>query len=273
VRPGDQIRTNVDGALSVADLTTALEVPHLIHLSTLFVGGSHSKPFTERDLDRGQVFRCAYERSKWEGERRLRQWAEDTRTRLSVVRPGIVVGCSATGATLTFPHLYGFLRAFHRYLAHRSPGDVLTVPLAADAALPLVCGDWVSEVVENLTTSRVESNASNDGETLHLFDPEGPSLGDLCTAMSGFNCEDWIDFQPDANPSEIVPPSTARALWAWIQGHLPYLSASGQFECAQTLSWARERDLHPPRLDWAVLGRLRGFWESETQPMELKVPA
>ena len=39
-----------------------------VHVSTAYVAGTHPEPFGESDLDRGQEFRNAYERSKFEAE-------------------------------------------------------------------------------------------------------------------------------------------------------------------------------------------------------------
>ena len=111
------------------------------HVSTAYVAGTHPGRFTEDDLDVGQDFRNAYERSKFEAEQQVRARSGDVPTQ--VVRPSIVVGDSHTGWTPAFNVLYWPLRAFARGTypvlpARRSaPVDVVPVDYVADAVLAL----------------------------------------------------------------------------------------------------------------------------------------
>src|SRR5262245_12240281 len=65
------------------------------HISTAYVAGTHRGGFGERDLDRGQGFRNAYERTKFEAESLVRSRAPSLP--VQVLRPSIVVGDSASG--------------------------------------------------------------------------------------------------------------------------------------------------------------------------------
>jgi long-chain acyl-CoA synthetase len=112
-----------------------------VHVSTAFVAGTHAGHFGEDDLDVGQGFRNAYERSKFEAERLVRERAGTLP--VQVVRPSIVVGDSRSGWTPAFNVLYGPLRAFasgaYPVIPARraSPVDVVPVDYVADGILRL----------------------------------------------------------------------------------------------------------------------------------------
>src|SRR5438093_7590088 len=85
---------------------------YLVHVSTAYVAGTHAGTFGEQDLDCGQGFRNAYERSKFEAELMVQEHRASLP--VQVVRPSIVVGDSRTGWTPAFNVVYGPLRAFSR---------------------------------------------------------------------------------------------------------------------------------------------------------------
>jgi long-chain acyl-CoA synthetase len=111
------------------------------YISTAYVAGMHHGAFGEDDLDVGQQFRNAYERSKFEAERLVRSYAEQLP--IQIFRPSIVVGEQSTGWTSSFNVLYSPLKAFERGMlpalpARRSsPVDVVPVDYVADAVFHL----------------------------------------------------------------------------------------------------------------------------------------
>jgi thioester reductase-like protein len=111
------------------------------YVSTAYVAGSHAGEFREDQLEVGQDFRNAYERSKFEAERLVRSYSG--RLPIQVFRPSIVVGERSTGWTGSFNVLYAPLKAFARgaYSAlpvrRRSPVDVVPVDYVADAVFEL----------------------------------------------------------------------------------------------------------------------------------------
>ena len=110
------------------------------------MAGTHAGRFREEDLDVGQGFRNAYEQSKFEAEKLVRQHREVLP--VQVFRPSIVVGEEATGWTPAFNVIYWPLRAFARgtYSAiparRRSPVDVVSIDFVADAIFELTRHRW-----------------------------------------------------------------------------------------------------------------------------------
>jgi thioester reductase-like protein len=126
------------------------------YVSTAYVAGTHLGEFREDQLDVGQDFRNAYERSKFEAERLVRSYRD--RLPIQVFRPSIVVGERPTGWTAAFNVLYAPLRAFSR-------GAYRALPGRRDAPVDVVPVDYVADAIFELANER----GGGEGiETYHL---------------------------------------------------------------------------------------------------------
>ena len=111
------------------------------YVSTAYVAGDHPGRFGEDDLDVGQSFRNPYERSKFEAEGLVRDFAASLP--VQIFRPSIIVGERSSGWTASFNVLYPPLRALEAgaYVAlparASTPVDVVPVDFVADAILAL----------------------------------------------------------------------------------------------------------------------------------------
>ncbi|TMK74654.1 MAG: NAD-dependent epimerase/dehydratase family protein [Actinobacteria bacterium] len=128
------------------------------HISTAYVAGDHAGEFTEDQLEVGQGFRNAYERSKFEAELLVRE--RSAQLPILILRPSIVVGERSSGWTSSFNVLYPPLKAFARGAypvipARRStPVDVVPVDYVADAVYELVEGSKDGLGVYHLVSGR-----------------------------------------------------------------------------------------------------------------------
>lgn len=133
---------NVQGTARMLELARRAQtrggLRRFTYVSTAYVAGEHAGCFSEDDLDVGQRFRNAYERSKFEAETMLERWRG--RLPLTVVRPSIVVGERDTGWTSSFNVLYWPLRAFSR-------GSYVAVPGRGEAPVDVVSVDYVAEAI------------------------------------------------------------------------------------------------------------------------------
>jgi thioester reductase-like protein len=151
------------------------------YISTAYVAGRHKGRFGEDDLDVGQRFRNAYEQSKFESEQLVRAHAGELP--ITVVRPSIIVGDSATGWTASFNVLYWPTRALARGAfpvlpaRRRSPVDVVSVDYVADAVQALAAMPEAAGGTFHLTSAR---DATSIGELLALacdkLDVKAPPL-------------------------------------------------------------------------------------------------
>jgi len=139
-------KTNLQGTEHVLELAQAVQADHGLaryaHVSTAYVAGGRSGSVPEDALTDAYGFSCAYEFSKFEGERRV-QAARD-RLPVSVFRPGMIVGDSRTGEIKTFNTLYFPLRL---YLSGQFP----VMPASRAQPINLVPVDYVADAIVRLT--------------------------------------------------------------------------------------------------------------------------
>ncbi len=151
-------RINVEGTRRVLELAERCHarggVRRLSYISTAYVAGEHSGRFNEDDLDVGQSFRNAYERSKFEAERLVA--GSRTQLPITVLRPSIIVGERDSGWTASFNVLYWPLRAFAR-------GSYAALPARRDAPVDVVPVDYVADATFALSQAREAEDA-----TFHL---------------------------------------------------------------------------------------------------------
>ena len=150
-------RINLDGTRRM--LQFARECPRLRrfgYVSTAYVAGTHAGAFSEDQLDVGQDFRNAYERTKFEAEQLVRAAGE--RLPVQVFRPSIIVGERSTGWTASFNVLYTPLRAFAR-------GALPVLPARRSAPVDVVPVDYVADAVFELCQRPL---AKDEGPVSHL---------------------------------------------------------------------------------------------------------
>jgi thioester reductase-like protein len=126
------------------------------YISTAYVAGTHEGEFREDQLEVGQDFRNAYERSKFEAEQLVRVHRD--RLPIQIFRPSIIVGERPTGWTAAFNVLYSPLKAFSR-------GAYPALPARRQAPVDVVPVDYVADAVFELTNRPV---SEDEEETYHL---------------------------------------------------------------------------------------------------------
>jgi thioester reductase-like protein len=149
---------NVEGTRQMLEFAQLCErhggLRRFSYISTAYVAGNHHGAFSEDDLDVGQSFRNAYERSKFEAEQLVRSYMDQLP--IQIFRPSIVVGEQSTGWTSSFNVLYSPLKAFER-------GMLPALPARRSAPVDGVPVDYVADAVFHL------SNApANSTTTYHL---------------------------------------------------------------------------------------------------------
>ena len=176
VAPEIARRVNVEGTANV--LLYCREQPRLRrlhHVSTCYVSGRHEGEFAEDSLEEGQVFRNHYEQTKFDAELLVRKGMADGLP-VTVYRPGIVVGDSATGATQKYDGPY-FLATFLQRQAR-----VAVVPAFGDPDRVRVClvpRDFVVDAMDELSVLE-----QSEGRTYALVDPEPPTVREVVTTFA-----------------------------------------------------------------------------------------
>lgn len=126
----------------------------LAHVSTAYVAGDRSGVITEEELDCGQGFLNAYERSKFEAESLVRKRMPILP--VAVIRPSIVLGDSRDGHAATLATIFPVLR-------HVASGRLRTLPGRGSTPLDLVPVDYVAAAI-----LRVLCTPGSEGGTFHV---------------------------------------------------------------------------------------------------------
>jgi thioester reductase-like protein len=142
-------------------------------ISTAYVAGDHSGSFGEDELDLGQGFRNAYERSKFEAEQMVQEFAG--RLPVQIFRPSIIVGEQESGWTATFNVLYPPLKAFQA-------GAYPALPARPSTPVDVVPVDYVADSVFELANDPTQC-----GEVHHLVaGPRATTVGRLADHASRY---------------------------------------------------------------------------------------
>ncbi len=247
-------RANVQGTANVLELARAAHRDHglarLAHISTAYVAGGRQGEIPEGALSDEHGFSSAYERSKYEGECLVQ--AAKAELPISVLRPGMVVGDSRTGAIKTFNTLYVPLRL---YLT----GKLHFLPAAPSLRVNLVPVDYVAEAIVRLTL-----DPQAEGLNFHLTAPweELPTASELLEFVRGW-ARERLGLRlprplflplPAAWVERLLPE---RGPLAVLRTLLPYLNELRSFRRDNVdrllgpygFSW---RDLLPALLEFAV---------------------
>lgn len=180
--------TNLQGTRNMLDLAEELCVTDFHYVSTAYISGS-ARVFWETDLDVGQSSFNAYEVSKIEAEKMVRDWKGG---KYSIHRLSTVLGDSRTGQVMTFHSYYGFFTPFYNLLRTfqkkwetdpdgcRENGVTVSsegkidLPLYIDcsetAVLNLTTCDWVAQSLVNLLA------LPSSGQTYHLVNSNPPRV-------------------------------------------------------------------------------------------------
>jgi dephospho-CoA kinase len=154
-------RVNVVGTKGVLDLARdAARLERLVHWSTAMVSGDRRGKFFEEDLEVGQKFHNEYEKTKWQAEKLVR--GAMGQLPISIIRPGIIVGDSRTGAIDKLDGPYYLITL----IATNASGVRLPLLGRGDAPLHLVPIDYVVEAA-----ARVVRTEGAAGKTFHIVDP------------------------------------------------------------------------------------------------------
>jgi thioester reductase-like protein len=247
---GEPWKTNVEGTERLLQFCQASGISDFHHVSTAFVCGKRTGVIREDDADAPGGFHNQYEHSKFEGERRLRSAAG---LRLTVYRPSVIVGDSATGYTSTYHGIYRFLELGDRLAERTADGRrvlPLRLPFAADELRNLVPVDWVARAVIRILLAR-----ERHGRTYHLTSPEpvpARFLKEVAEEVLGIEGVIWGTESVPAAANELE-----RTFRDHLQEYWPYLGDDPEFDCSNTSAALPE--LPCPRIDRDVLARLIRF--------------
>ncbi len=248
--------SNYTGTANVLDFCRHARLGEFHHVSTAYVCGQRTGRVLESELDEGQDFHNDYERCKCEAEKLVRAatWLD----RLTIYRPGIIVGDSRTGYTTTYHGLYLYLRwvwLFSKSLP-RDPDGRYHAPLRMNYVGTECCHvvpvDWVARVIGRLV-GRPECH----GRTYHLTQRHPLTSREMEESLA--QCFHYY------GPTFVGPAGVPRDEWneleeafyTMVTPYQQYWRPELDFDATNTLAAVPE--LPCPRIDPALMQRLIEF--------------
>lgn len=250
---GEPWLTNVNGTKHIIELCKALDIRQFIYMSTAYVSGDRTGTIRENELDLGQSFQSTYEHSKFTAEKMLHSAGFE---KLTVCRPGSVVGDSRTAFTSTYHGLYLYVQ-FTWLAQQRAAGSKKhlwqhPVRLAQDGSEThhLVPLEWAAQAA-----SRIIQNKALHGQTYHLT-PQNPiTARELERALSSYFNYEGVRFVKPEDMGHEEPSETETLFYASLKGaEHRYLAGDAVIDCSNTLSALP--DLPCPTLDQETLEKL-----------------
>jgi len=244
--PAERLRlSNVRGTANVLALAREAHRDHGLsrfsHVSTAYVAGGRTGDVPEDDLTDEHGFSSEYERSKLEAEKLVREAGREIP--VSIFRPGMVVGDSATGYVRSFNTLYVPLRL---YLTKR----LRVLPVRASMRVNFVPVDYVAGAVASLAF-----DPRAEGRTFHLTAPPDalPTARELVAHV-----RDWARERIGLRlplPAFLPVPGLSRLGGGALEILAPYFDEKRRF-----LRGSTDELLGPYPHDWrALVPRLLDF--------------
>lgn len=217
------VRINVEGTRNVLDLASSSRSLRRFHyVSTCYVSGRHPGLFLESDLEKQQTFNNHYEETKFRAEVEVQKRMRELP--VTIYRPSVVVGDSATGATQKYDGPYFVMQ----WILRQPRIAVLPVVGRTDRyRFNVVPRDFVISAIEKLSAM-----PESVGKVYQLADPEPMTVGETIEAIAS------------ATGRSIVRVPLTRGIAKWALDHVP-----GVYRLMRIPSAAVDYFVHPTSYD------------------------
>jgi len=232
-------QTNVAGTTHVLALAERLGA-RMVHVSTAYVAGRRRDRVREDDLQAGQEFNNAYERTKCHAEQLVRDWSARTGLSATVLRPSIVVGDSRNGRIARFNTLYDILHAFE-IVSRRRVQEPIRVAGRTDATFNFVPVDYFSAAAWRIISTERPG-------TYHVVHPHPATLGRMADIFRRLFDVD-VRFVEEDEFQRVAPTPAERLYRTASSIYQPYMSGEPVFDRTRIDEVLAGSGLAPPELD------------------------
>jgi thioester reductase-like protein len=218
------LRVNVEGTRNVLDIArSCASLTRLHYVSTCYVSGRFKGLFCEGDLEEGQSFNNFYEETKYLAEVAVQRCMREG-VPVTIYRPAVVVGDSATGATQKFDGPYVVVQ----WLLRQPPLAFLPVVGNPNQyRFNVVPRDFVIDAIDYLSAM-----AESRGRVYQLADP------------SPLTVSETIDLIARASRRHVIRIPLTRGLAKGAIDHVP-----GVYRLMRIPSAAVDYFVHPTNYD------------------------
>ena len=257
-RSGEPWRTNVSGTQNLLDLAKETGIDEFHHVSTAYVCGLSPGPIEATASDGAYGFRNDYEASKHQAEWLVRK-APFLRNP-TFYRPGVIVGDSRTGATLTYHGMMAMLQLM-TVIVRNLPADEtgfrkvsLRLSMTGNEKRNMIPVDWVAAVI-----TRLLNTSESRGQTFHLT-PEHPiTIREIIDFTSSYLHSGGVEFYGTQTPSELNDTENAayggKGLYEAYEHTDPVFSTDSLKQFAE--------DFPCPIIDEAMIHRFLAFGDAD----------
>lgn len=244
--PISQLRlANVVGTQRVLDFVSqGKKSVELHYLSTAFVAGNFEGKFGEDNFDVGQDFNNPYERSKFEAERRVRNFSKSWK-KVRIFRPSIIVGDYQTGTISDF-------QMFYKPLYLLSKEVFREIPINKSTLLNLIPVDVAARAIYVLANDSVYDN----NLVYHIVSPNAFNIIKIIELASKY-----FNFNKPKLFKKTIFKDTAlgRLYKEPVRPFLNYFTFKAQFECQKTIDRLARLGFCFPNVDENFLRRIFSY--------------
>jgi len=239
--------TNVQGTRALTSWADAHGVPRFHLVSTAYACGMAHGVVREVMHHAQPEFHTDYQRTKWLAETDTLRWARSTGRVLTILRPGLVIGDSATGFTQQFSGFYQLARMVdvcYRRFVHLRNGSLhlpMRLPGRPDAEQNLVPADFLGAAITEIV-ARPELH----GRIYHLTNPAPPINAEI---------KSWFEAYYDIDGGEFADGSEDRygsapelTFLSMNEVVLKQFEYAPRFDCTNTTAALADSPVTFPRL-------------------------
>ena len=232
---------NVRGALRAARFAQEMGAREFVHLSTLYVAGQGEEVLSEQIAHPRQPARNPYEASKREAEIALARMLRGKDLRLTVVRPGIVIGEARSGGFPRATSTAHLLSCYWRWAEMRNRSGLSALALDAEDRMALIPVDYFADYMLALL-----GDPEGLGGVHHIQAPESVSWGWLHETL----CE-----KLGLEGLVIGGRGSGGTIPSALRRYSDYLWSVPATDNRHSVAFAMRHGLHCPRVTADVLDR------------------
>ena len=257
---GEPWRTNVEGTRHVLELCKYANIREMHYVSTAYVCGSRTTRIYEEELDHGQSFRNAYERSKVQAETLVRE--ASYLDSLTVYRPAVIAGDSQTGYTSTYHGLFMYLQLMCVLARNTEPGPdgvrhtSLELHITGDEPRNVIPVDWTAQVICHLFTT-----PTAHGRTYHLAPRNRMTARQMIEAGYTYFNSTGVKFVGPTSPTECLDGSMGQDAFENSGLYREYEASDPEFDTSNLQKFAGH--LPCPDIDEVMLHRFMKYGEED----------
>ena len=249
-------RVNVTGTIHVLDFCELCpDLLRLNYVSTCYVSGDREGAILEDELDEGQGHKNHYESTKFWAELEVQRRAARCDLEVVILRPGIIVGDSYTGATEKFDGPYFVFR-----LLERLP-TWLPIPNVGrgEAPVNLVPIDFASRAMAHIALSSTSATPGHPG-VYQIADPRPMLARDvlaLAADLLGHRRLHGLSLPPWLAEAALQSEAVSHALELPAEA-LAYFDHDARYDSSATQRALATSDIRCPHLS-SYLDRLLAY--------------